>query len=174
LSATFRKHTVYWDVARDWCVVQFEYFELSQSDPSFSNVSYEAYVLFNFFKLLVEFGGGEEQLIRKLEQTPRINYPAPFSSHSLKPNRLFFHRCRQMILQFVWVKLLMTILIFILNLAGLYGEGSFSPKTGYLYITIFYNISITTALYFMLFFYEATKDILVRFSLDSLRHSEQF
>lgn len=101
-------------------------------------------------------------LISKLERLSKIPYPAPFGRFKLKPNRLFFHRCRQMILQFVWVKATFTVLIFVLQFNGVYGEGSFSPKTGYLYMTLFYNISITTALYFMLFFYEATKEILVR------------
>lgn len=36
----------------------------------------------------------------------------------------------------------------------------YSPDSGYLYITIIYNISITIALYALGYFYLATKDLL--------------
>jgi len=48
----------------------------------------------------------------------------------------------------------------VLQLLGQYNEGSFSPTTGYLYIIILDNISITLALYFLVMFYESSSDIL--------------
>ena len=70
-----------------------------------------------------------------------------------------------MILQFVYVKIAIAITTFILALPpiNLYHEGNFSPSYGYLYITIIYNISIFISLYFLVLFYEATKEILEPF-----------
>lgn len=71
------------------------------------------------------------------------------------------HRCKQMILQYVIFKPLLSISSFILQLFHAYEEGDYSIHSGYLYIAIVYNVSITISLYFLVLFYEATKDILV-------------
>eukprot|EP01114_Cavostelium_apophysatum_P014247 TRINITY_DN3647_c0_g1_i1.p1 TRINITY_DN3647_c0_g1~~TRINITY_DN3647_c0_g1_i1.p1 ORF type:complete len:468 (+),score=113.20 TRINITY_DN3647_c0_g1_i1:256-1659(+) len=124
---------------------------------------YEAYVLYMFFRLLIELAGGEEELITDLEEVPQIKYSLPFCCFHIKPGRSFLHRCRQMILQFVIVKPLLSILTFILELCHMYEEGNFSPQYGYLYVTIIYNVSITVSLYFLVLFYEGTKTILAHF-----------
>jgi hypothetical protein len=68
-----------------------------------------------------------------------------------------------MILQFVWAKVILTVITFITEILHVYGEGDFSPKYAYLYVTIAYNISISISLYFLVLFYEGTKDILAEF-----------
>lgn len=74
------------------------------------------------------------------------------------------HRCKQMILQYVYIKIAITIATFILELTHYYDEGNFAPNRGYLWITIVYNISIFLALYFLVLFYEGSKEILAEFS----------
>jgi hypothetical protein len=54
----------------------------------------------------------------------------------------------------------MAVLTLILQSFGLYRDGDFSPQSGYLYITIIYNISISLALYALFLFYYATKELL--------------
>jgi len=142
LSLLFKDIALYFNVARD---------------------CYEAYVLYTFFRLLVELADGEENLAKQLEQVPQIKYTIPFCCFHIKPGRIFLHRCKQMILQFVVVKPFLAILTFILELVGVYDDGDLSPTSGYLYVSIFYNFSITISLYFLVLFYEATKDILAPF-----------
>lgn len=92
-----------------------------------------------------------------------MKYSMPFCCFHIKPGRIFLHRCQQMILQFVYVKLGMTATIFITELLHVYEEGSFAVNRGYLWVTVVYNITITISLYFLVLFYEATKDILAEY-----------
>jgi len=139
LSLLFKDYALYFNVARD---------------------CYEAYVLYMFFRLLVEMADGEENLARQLEQIPQMKYSLPFCCFHIKPGRIFLHRCKQMILQFVVFKPILAALTFILELTNTLDEGNLSPTRGYLWISIAYNISITISLYFLVLFYEATKGIL--------------
>ncbi|GBN24902.1 Transmembrane protein 184B [Araneus ventricosus] len=43
---------------------------------------------------------------------------------------------------------------------GKYSDGDWRPESGYLYITIIYNISVTLALYGLVLFYFATHELL--------------
>ncbi|PRP79122.1 hypothetical protein PROFUN_11678 [Planoprotostelium fungivorum] len=122
--------------------------------------TYEAYVLYMFFRLLIELAEGEESLIAKLEEEPEMKYLMPFCCWHIKPGRIFLHRCKQFILQYVVVKLILTLVTFICELTDTYEEGSFTPKRAYLYVTIVYNISISISLYFLVLFYESIKNIL--------------
>jgi len=124
---------------------------------------YESYVLYMFFKMLIELADGEETLIQKLEFEKQLRCFMPLCCMHIKPGRIFMHRCKQMILQFVVLKPLLALLIFWLDFAGVYQEGNFSYQYGYLYITIIYNVSFTIALYFLVMFYEAIKHILARY-----------
>src|SRR5438105_4569599 len=99
----------------------------------------------------------------------------PFCCFHIKPGRyhvttflsnsfssIFLHRCKQMILQYVLFKPLLAITSFTTELAGYYHDGDYSSGDAYLYVALVYNISITISLYFLVLFYEATKEILVR------------
>lgn len=66
-----------------------------------------------------------------------------------------------MILQYVLFKPILALATFLLQLTGTYDEGNFSADRGYLWVTLGYNLSITLCLYFLVLFYEATKEILV-------------
>lgn len=125
---------------------------------------YEAYVLFEFFKYLTDCVDGEDNFQEKLEYVPQMKYISPFCCFHIKPGRVFMHRCKQMILQYVYVKIGITIATFIMELCHVYGEGSWAVNRGYLWITIIYNISIFLALYFLVLFYEGSKEILKEFS----------
>ena len=70
----------------------------------------------------------------------------------------FFLYCKLGVFQYVLLKFLSTIAILLLEPHGLYKEGSFSYKGGYLYICILTNFSQTWALYCFFFFYFATKN----------------
>lgn len=75
----------------------------------------------------------------------------------------FLRFCKQATLQFCAIKPLMSLIILILQPFGMYKDGDWSSKTAYLYITIIYNFSVSLALYGLVLFYFATKDLLKPF-----------
>lgn len=89
------------------------------------------------------------------------------SSRPLSPHRPvkrvqwtspFFVKCKFGVLQYVLLKLTSSIFVMLLELGGLYKEGDFTPRGGYLYICILTNLSQCWALYCLVFFYYALKN----------------
>lgn len=72
----------------------------------------------------------------------------------------FLRFCKQATLQFCLVKPLMAFIIIFLQAFGHYRDGDWSPDSGYIYITIIYNVSVSLALYGLFLFYFATRDLL--------------
>eukprot|EP00547_Thalassionema_nitzschioides_P009147 CAMPEP_0194229014 /NCGR_PEP_ID=MMETSP0156-20130528/43673_1 /TAXON_ID=33649 /ORGANISM="Thalassionema nitzschioides, Strain L26-B" /LENGTH=706 /DNA_ID=CAMNT_0038961549 /DNA_START=212 /DNA_END=2332 /DNA_ORIENTATION=- len=68
----------------------------------------------------------------------------------------FFKRCKFGVLQYVLLKFVLSMITMILELKGVYKEGNFTWKGGYLYICILTNLSQCWALYCLIFFYFAT------------------
>jgi hypothetical protein len=64
------------------------------------------------------------------------------------------------VLQFVILKPILVFVTLVLYGSGLYEDGSFSARDGYLYITLVYTISYTGALAALVLFYVACKDLL--------------
>jgi hypothetical protein len=74
--------------------------------------------------------------------------------------RRFIRRCKQGGLQFVILKPILVAVTFVLYSKQKYEDGNFSAKQGYLYVTIIYTISYSLALYALVLFYVACKDLL--------------
>eukprot|EP00117_Sycon_ciliatum_P007916 scpid64365/ scgid10844/ Transmembrane protein 184A len=72
----------------------------------------------------------------------------------------FLRFCKQATLQFCFVKPIVAIITIILKADNKYSEGNWEPSKGYLYQTIVYNFSISLALYALILFYYATRDLL--------------
>ncbi|KAG8557906.1 hypothetical protein GDO81_016776 [Engystomops pustulosus] len=72
----------------------------------------------------------------------------------------FLRFCKQATLQFCIVKPIMAVVTIILQAFGKYHDGDFNVQSGYLYITIIYNFSVSLALYALFLFYFATKELL--------------
>ena len=70
----------------------------------------------------------------------------------------FFIKCKFGVLQYVLLKFVSAISVMVLEMYGLYKEGDFTPKGGYLYICILTNLSQCWALYCLIFFYYALKN----------------
>jgi hypothetical protein len=70
----------------------------------------------------------------------------------------FFIKCKFGVLQYVLLKFVSAIFVMVLEMYGLYKEGDFTPKGGYLYICIITNLSQCWALYCLIFFYYALKN----------------
>ena len=73
---------------------------------------------------------------------------------------LFIRRCKQGGLQFVILKPLLVAATFILYAKNKYEDGNFSARQAYLYITIIYTLSYSLALFSLVLFYVACKDLL--------------
>ena len=113
-------------------------------------------MLFIFLQLLIQYLKGEEVLSRQIDREQvtisfiispkkRLNQPFPFNfitSNSII-SRAFFRKLKQGVLQFVFIKPFTAILSLILLHYGLYEEGNFSYRNGYLYISIVNNISVS-------------------------------
>jgi len=130
---------------------------------------YEAYVLYQFFCLMVHYVAeeapnfhniGEEtetgQLLAHFGETA---FPFPLCMMTYQPgNRVFLHikRCS---LQYVFIKPTLSAVAILLHLIGLYHPGSFDTSYGYFWVAILLNVSAALAMYFIFMFYELIKKV---------------
>jgi hypothetical protein len=76
----------------------------------------------------------------------------------------FLRRCKQGTLQFVLLKPVMAALTLILYAGGAYTDGEMSPRDGYFYISILYNLCYTFALYGLMLFWIGAAELLEPFN----------
>lgn len=144
LSLLLSRHIIYFNLVRD---------------------CYEAFVLYQFFSLLAHYFqsvsyntldmDNDAQLGDYLETLHSRYHPFPCCCLPLiRPGHSFLRSIKQCILQYVAVKPLLALVAMILELFGLYGEGSLRWDRGYLWITLILNISIAVSLYALLLFYD--------------------
>lgn len=126
---------------------------------------YEAFVIYNFLSLCYEYLGGESNIMTEIRGKPikasRWSLTCCLAGKTYTIGFLRF--CKQATLQFCAVKPLMALITLILQAFGKYSDGDWSPNSGYLYITIIYNISVSLALYGLFMFYSATRELLTPF-----------
>ncbi|XP_059091897.1 transmembrane protein 184B-like isoform X3 [Tigriopus californicus] len=123
---------------------------------------YEAFVIYNFLALCYEYLGGEGNIMSEIRGKPiKSNYYYGTCCLAGQSYNIGFLRfCKQATLQFCVIKPIMAFIVIWLQSYGLYEDGNWRADMGYLYITVIYNISISLALYALLLFYYATKDLL--------------
>ncbi|XP_011078102.1 protein LAZ1 homolog 2 isoform X1 [Sesamum indicum] len=134
---------------------------------------YEAFALYAFGSYLIACLGGERQVIDLLEDEARKQISKPlleekedpqseqktFRNFILRPCVLgehLFTIIKFGLVQYMIMKTLCAFLAFILELFGVYGDGSFKWYYGYPYITIVLNFSQMWALYCLIQFYNVT------------------
>ncbi|XP_076899157.1 uncharacterized protein LOC143552944 [Bidens hawaiensis] len=123
---------------------------------------YEAWVIYNFLSLCLEWVGGPGAVVLSL--TGRVLKPNWCLMTCCFPpiplDGRFIRRCKQGCLQFVILKPILVAVTFILYAKGKYEGGNFSANQSYLYITIIYTVSYSMALYVLALFYVACRDLL--------------
>ncbi|XP_063796619.1 transmembrane protein 184B isoform X2 [Pseudophryne corroboree] len=127
---------------------------------------YEAFVIYNFLSLCYEYLGGESNIMTEI-RGKSIESSCIYGTCCLwgKSYSIGFLRfCKQATLQFCVVKPLMAAITVILQAFGKYRDGDFNVASGYLYVTIVYNISVSLALYALFLFYFATRELLSPYS----------
>ncbi|CAH9050697.1 unnamed protein product [Cuscuta epithymum] len=127
---------------------------------------YEAWVIYNFLSLCLEWVGGPGAVVLNLSgRFLKRNWclmTCCFPPIALDGR--FIRKCKQGCLQFVILKPILVALTFILYAEGKYEDGNFNPRQSYLYLTIIYTISYSMALYALLLFYVACRDLLQPFN----------
>ena len=123
---------------------------------------YEAFVIYSFTMLLINFVGGERRLSINLELKEHINHPWPFCIffHSFHPGSMFLRLVKIGVLQFVIFRPLLSALSIMFQGFSIYHEGYFGFDDSYLYLFVLINISFTVALYGLLLFFVATEELL--------------
>ncbi|KAG0704012.1 DUF300-domain-containing protein [Suillus ampliporus] len=127
---------------------------------------YEAFVIYCFFVLLLDYLGGERSLLIRLHGRPPIPAIFPVSlwrSEVDVSDPYTFLFIKRGILQYVQVKPVLAIASLVMKATGTYNEGDFRARSGYLYVSIVYNVSICLALYCLAVFWMCVSDDLKPF-----------
>ncbi|KAL1867351.1 hypothetical protein VTK73DRAFT_4230 [Phialemonium thermophilum] len=111
---------------------------------------YEAFTIYTFFQLLINYLGGERALIIMTHGRapvqhlwplnlvlPRVDISDPHTFLAIKRG----------ILQYAWLKPILSLAAIIMKATGTYQEGYIGLSSGYFWSGIIYNISVTVSLY---------------------------
>ncbi|KAJ7073888.1 DUF300 domain-containing protein [Mycena amicta] len=118
------------------------------------------------FVLLLSYLGGERSLLIMLHGRPPKDPVFPVSLFKREidvSDPYMFLFLKRGILQYVQVKPILAFATLILKAVGKYNEGSLRSNSGYLYISIVYNISICLSLYCLAVFWMCVNDDLKPF-----------
>ena len=127
---------------------------------------YEAFTIYTFVQLLINFLGGERTLIVMMHGRPPVSHPWPLNLYLSKIDMSDPHTFLAMkrgILQYAYIKPFLSVLIIILKLTNTYQEGYIGLKSGYLWTGILYNLSITISLYSLAMFWVCMAEDLAPF-----------
>ncbi|KAH6663498.1 organic solute transporter Ostalpha-domain-containing protein [Halenospora varia] len=111
---------------------------------------YEAFTIYTFFQLLINFIGGERALIILMHGREPVHHLWPLNHCFPKvdiSDPHSFLAIKRGILQYAWLKPVLGLATIIMKATGVYHEGVLSLTSGYLWTGIFYNISVTLSLY---------------------------
>lgn len=150
LSLLLAQHTIYFNLVRD---------------------CYEAFVLYQFFSLLIHYFDtvsgaelgqqGDTMTGDFLASYPRRYHPYPCCCLPLiEPGHQFLLTTKRCILQYVAVKPAVALVAIVLELVGLYGEGSMRLDRGYVWLTLVINISVALSLYYLVIFYDTIGEVI--------------
>jgi len=117
---------------------------------------YEAFTIYTFLQLLINFIGGERALIILMTGRAPVSHPWPLNLVCSKidiSDPHTFLAIKRGILQYAWVKPLLSIATIIMKATGTYQEGYIGITSGYFWSGIIYNVSITISLYALAMFW---------------------
>lgn len=127
---------------------------------------YEAFTIYTFFQLLINYLDGERALIIMTHGRAPVQHLWPMN-HVLRKvdisDPYTFLAIKRGILQYAWLKPLLGIAAIVMKATGTYQEGYIGAKSGYLWSGIIYNISVTVSLYSLGLFWVCMHNDLERF-----------
>ncbi|ERL91943.1 transmembrane protein 184C [Dendroctonus ponderosae] len=119
---------------------------------------YEAYVIYNFMKYLLNYLNMEMDLEASLECKPQVKHIFPMCClPNWEMGRPFVHICKHGILQYTVMRPLTTAISFICKICNVYGDGQFKFNVAFPYLVLINNISQSSAMYCLIMFYKASK-----------------
>lgn len=111
---------------------------------------YEAFVIYTFFTLLTNLLGGERDIIITTSGRAPVAQIPPVDS-CLPPvdisDPYTFLTIKRGVLQYAWLKPILTLITVVLRATGHYHPNTLGWKSGYMWLGIVYNLSITVSLY---------------------------
>ncbi|KAL6237348.1 hypothetical protein BDW75DRAFT_204467 [Aspergillus navahoensis] len=117
---------------------------------------YEAFTIYTFFQLLINFLGGERAVIIMMHGRPPVQHAWPLNHFLSKvdiSDPYTFLNVKRGILQYTWLKPILAIASIIMKATDTYKEGYLGLSSGYLWTGILYNISVTISLYSLALFW---------------------
>ena len=117
---------------------------------------YEAFTIYTFLQLLVNFLGGERSLIVMMHGRPPVSHPWPlnlyFSKVDISDPHTFL-AVKRGILQYAYLKPALAIASIVMKSTGIYQEGYIGLTSGYFWEGLIYNVSISISLYSLAMFW---------------------
>ncbi|KJZ77990.1 hypothetical protein HIM_02627 [Hirsutella minnesotensis 3608] len=111
---------------------------------------YEAFTIYTFFQLLINYLSGERSLIIMTHGRAPVQHLWPMN-HVLRRVDISdphtFLSIKRGILQYAWLKPILALSAIIMKATGTYQEGYIGLSSGYFWSGIIYNISVTVSLY---------------------------
>ncbi|OJJ31508.1 hypothetical protein ASPWEDRAFT_163563 [Aspergillus wentii DTO 134E9] len=127
---------------------------------------YEAFTIYTFFQLLINFLGGERAVIIMTHGRPPVQHAWPLN-HLLPKVDISdphtFLAIKRGILQYTWLKPILAMISIIMKATDTYQEGYLGLTSGYLWTGLVYNISVTLCLYALALFWVCLHDDLAPF-----------
>ncbi|KAI0165641.1 DUF300-domain-containing protein [Xylariaceae sp. FL1272] len=127
---------------------------------------YEAFTIYTFFQLLINYVDGERALIIMTHGRAPVHHLWPLN-HVLSKvdisDPYTFLAIKRGILQYAWLKPILSFTAIIMKATGTYQEGYIGVSSGYLWSGIIYNISVTVSLYSLGLFWVCMHDDLIPF-----------
>lgn len=117
---------------------------------------YEAFTLYTFFQLLVNFLGGERSLIIMMYGRAPVEHLWPLNHFLAKvdiSDPHTFLSIKRGILQYTYIKPVLAIATVVMKATGTFREGVLSVKSGYMWTGLIYNVSIGWSLYDLALFW---------------------
>ncbi|KAI5918617.1 organic solute transporter Ostalpha-domain-containing protein [Camillea tinctor] len=125
---------------------------------------YEAFTIYTFFQLLINYLDGERALIIMTHGRAPVHHLWPLN-HVLPKvdisDPYTFLAIKRGILQYAWLKPVLALAAVIMKATGIYQEGYIGVTSGYLWSGIIYNISVTVSLYSLGLFWVCMHDDLL-------------
>eukprot|EP00759_Apiculatamorpha_spiralis_P013961 PhF_6_TR20764/c0_g1_i3/m.29795 len=124
--------------------------------------TYESFALYTFYKLLMEYLGGEDRTLAKLKEShPVLPHMKPFCclpDMVLSESTMWWWKL--CIIQYMVLKPVLTLLTIPLHFAGYYEEGEISSHNVWIVFSVLANISVFFAFTVVVYFYHATAELL--------------
>ncbi|OJJ01649.1 hypothetical protein ASPVEDRAFT_41256 [Aspergillus versicolor CBS 583.65] len=117
---------------------------------------YEAFTIYTFFQLLINFLGGERAVIIMMHGRPPVQHAWPLNHFLSKvdiSDPHTFLAVKRGILQYTWLKPILAIASIVMKATDTYKEGYLGLSSGYLWTGILYNISVSVSLYSLALFW---------------------